>query len=74
VNKWGVYVMKVSRRIFGHLRLVRRLLVYPLLVFALAALGAGAVIRERQYEGNVVRMTVAGPASLLGKYRKYWRA
>lgn len=38
---------------------------------ALAALGAGAVIRERQYEGNVVRMTVAGPASLLGRYRRF---
>src|SRR5581483_9248407 len=33
---------------------------------ALAALEAGAVIRDREYEGNLVRMTVAGPASLLG--------
>ena len=37
----------------------------------LAALGAGAVIREREFVGNSVRMTVAGPASLLGRYRKY---
>ncbi len=48
MNKWGVYVMKVSRRIFGHLRLVRRLLVYPLLVFALAALGAGGAVAAQQ--------------------------
>jgi GTP-binding protein HflX len=38
---------------------------------ALAALGAGAVIREREFVGNSVRMTVAGPASLLGRYRDY---
>ncbi len=38
---------------------------------ALAALGAGAVIREREFVGNLVRMTVAGPASLLGRYREF---
>lgn len=38
---------------------------------ALAALGAGALIREREFVGNMVRMTVAGPASLLGRYGKY---
>jgi GTP-binding protein HflX len=38
---------------------------------ALAALEGGAVIREREYEGNLVRLTVAGPASLLGRYRKF---
>ena len=38
---------------------------------ALAALEAGAVIRDREYEGNLVRMTVAGPASLLGRYRRF---
>jgi GTPase len=38
---------------------------------ALAALGAGAVIREREFVGNSVRMTIAGPASLLGRYREY---
>jgi GTP-binding protein HflX len=37
----------------------------------LAALGAGAVIREREFVGNMVRMTVAGPASLLGRYREF---
>lgn len=37
----------------------------------LAALGAGAVIRERAFVGNSVRMTVAGPASLLGRYREF---
>jgi GTPase len=38
----------------------------------LAALGAGALIRERKFEGNLVAMTVAGPASLMGRYRQYW--
>jgi GTPase len=37
----------------------------------LAALEAGAVIREREYEGNLVRMMVTGPASLLGRYRRF---
>jgi GTPase len=39
----------------------------------LAALGSGALIRERQFEGNLVVMTVAGPASLMGRYRQYWK-
>lgn len=38
---------------------------------ALAALGAGALIREREFVGNMVRMMVAGPASLLGRYREF---
>ncbi len=38
---------------------------------ALAALEAGAVIRDREYQGNLVQMTVAGPASLLGRYRRF---
>jgi GTPase len=37
----------------------------------LAALGAGALIRDREFIGNTVSMTVAGPASLLGRYRQY---
>ena len=37
----------------------------------LAALGAGALIREQEFIGNTVAMTVAGPASLLGRYRQY---
>lgn len=37
----------------------------------LAALEAGAVIRDREYEGNLVRMMVTGPASLLGRYRRF---
>ncbi|MGB9030120.1 MAG: GTPase HflX [Acidobacteriaceae bacterium] len=40
----------------------------------LAALEAGAVIREREYEGNLVRMMVTGPASLLGRYRRFRQA
>ncbi|HUB17209.1 MAG TPA: GTPase HflX [Acidobacteriaceae bacterium] len=37
----------------------------------LAALEAGTVIQHREYQGNLVRMTVAGPASLLGRYRRF---
>jgi GTPase len=38
---------------------------------ALAAIEAGMVVHERQYEGNLVRLTVSGPASLLGRLRKF---
>jgi len=37
----------------------------------LAALGGGAVLRDREFIGNSVRMTIAGPASLLGRYREF---
>jgi GTP-binding protein HflX len=37
----------------------------------LAALGAGALIRNQEFIGNSVAMTIAGPASLLGRYRQY---
>ncbi|WP_446745841.1 GTPase HflX [Silvibacterium acidisoli] len=37
----------------------------------LAALGAGALIRKREFVANKVAMTVTGPASLLGRYRQY---
>jgi GTP-binding protein HflX len=37
----------------------------------LAALEAGAIIQKREYEGNLVRVTVTGPASLLGRYRRF---
>ena len=40
----------------------------------LAALEAGAVINDREYEGNLVRMMVTGPASLLGRYRRFRQA
>jgi GTP-binding protein HflX len=39
----------------------------------LAALEAGAIIHDREYEGNLVSMNVAGPASLLGRYRRFRR-
>jgi hypothetical protein len=29
------------------------------------------VVHSREYEGNVVRLTVSGPASLVGRLRKY---
>ncbi len=37
----------------------------------LASLEAGAVIRDREYKGNLVLLNVAGPASLLGRYRRF---
>jgi len=40
----------------------------------LAALEAGSVIQSREYEGNLVHMVVTGPASLLGRYRRFRRA
>lgn len=39
----------------------------------LAALGAGARISERSFEGSDVRMLVEGPASLLARYRRFWQ-
>jgi GTP-binding protein HflX len=37
----------------------------------LAALEASAILQKREYEGNLVRVTVTGPASLLGRYRRF---
>jgi GTP-binding protein HflX len=37
----------------------------------LAAIEAGMVIHQRAYEGNMVRLAVSGPASLLGRLRKF---
>jgi GTP-binding protein HflX len=37
----------------------------------LAALEAGALIRDRKFEANLVHLTVEGPASLLGRYRRF---
>ena len=37
----------------------------------LAAIDAGMVVHERSYEGNVVRLRVSGPASLVGRMRQY---
>lgn len=38
---------------------------------ALASIEAGMIVLRREYEGNLVHMTVSGPASLLGRLRKY---
>jgi GTP-binding protein HflX len=38
----------------------------------LAALDAGAIVLEREFTGDDVRLLVAGPRSLLGRYRRYW--
>ena len=40
----------------------------------LAALDAGALILKREFSGDFVDLAVAGPASLLGRYRKYRQA
>ena len=37
----------------------------------LAAIEAGAIVRDRAYEGNLVRLSVTGPASLVGRLREY---
>jgi GTP-binding protein HflX len=38
---------------------------------ALAAIEAGMVVHSREYAGNLVRLTVSGPASLVGRLRQY---
>jgi GTP-binding protein HflX len=38
---------------------------------ALAAIEAGMVVHSREYEGNLVRLTVSGPASLVGRLRQF---
>ena len=37
----------------------------------LAAIESGMVVHAREYEGNVVRLSVSGPASLMGRLRRY---
>ena len=37
----------------------------------LAAIEAGMVVHTREYEGNLVRLTVSGPASLVGRMRRF---
>nr|WP_049789278.1 GTPase HflX [Granulicella tundricola] len=37
----------------------------------LASLEGGAVIEEKRFEGNLVYLKVKGPASLLGRYRRF---
>lgn len=37
----------------------------------LAAIDAGTVVHSREYEGNLVRLSVSGPASLIGRLRRY---
>ena len=38
---------------------------------ALAAIEAGMVVHNRSYENNLVHLTVAGPASLVGRFRQF---
>jgi len=37
----------------------------------LAAIEAGMIVHSREYEGNLVRLKVTGPASLVGRLRQY---
>jgi GTP-binding protein HflX len=37
----------------------------------LAAIEAGMVVHSREYEGNLVRLAVSGPASLVGRLRQF---
>jgi GTP-binding protein HflX len=37
----------------------------------LAAIEAGMIVHSREYEGNFVRLSVSGPASLVGRLRQY---
>ena len=37
----------------------------------LAALEAGAVLKEKRFEGNLAYVSARGPASLLGRYRRF---
>ncbi len=37
----------------------------------LAAIDAGMIVHSRAYEGNLVRLTVSGPASLIGRMRRF---
>jgi GTPase len=38
---------------------------------ALAAIEAGMIVHKREYEGNLVRLSVSGPALLMGRLRKF---
>ena len=40
----------------------------------LAALDAGAVVLDRSFRGQIVHLRVRGPASLLGRYRMFWKS
>jgi GTPase len=40
----------------------------------LAALEAGGIIHKREFIEQNVRLEVSGPASLLGRYRRFWNS
>jgi len=40
----------------------------------LAALEAGALIHTREFQAQTTKIEVSGPASLLGRYRRFWLA
>ncbi len=37
----------------------------------LAAIDAGMIVHSREYEGNLVRLNVSGPTSLIGRMRRF---
>ena len=38
---------------------------------AIPAIEAGMIVHSREYEGNLVRLAVSGPASLVGRLRQF---
>jgi GTP-binding protein HflX len=38
----------------------------------IAALEAGAIVDEKNFEGNLAFVTARGPASLLNRFRRFW--
>jgi GTPase len=38
----------------------------------IAALEAGAIVEEKNFEGNLAYLTARGPASLLNRFRRFW--
>jgi GTPase len=38
----------------------------------MAALEAGAIVDEKNFEGNLAYLTARGPASLLNRFRRFW--
>ncbi len=37
----------------------------------LAAIEAGMIVHSREYDGNLVRLVVSGPASFMGRLRSF---
>jgi GTP-binding protein HflX len=82
-GEWGACISaKTGEGIGGLLELIDRALTVDPIVEGyfrvpqreggvLAALDAGALILKREFSGDFVHLAVEGPASLLGRYRRY---